>query len=183
MHPFVAGFDLADGIHHIHAIGYFAEYGITEALRSWCCVIKETVLTNIDEELAGGTVDDIGACHGDRTMIILKPVCGFILDGRLLVALVAHVGSQATALNHKAVDDPVKDGVFVEAVIGVSDKVSGADWCIDGIEFEDNVAHAGFDANGWIGCLGHYFSPCFGLNMAGIARADKRGNRQWTWTG
>src|SRR5690606_19672223 len=72
-HGAVAGGDLGDLVDHVHAAHDLGEYGIAEVAAA---VVEEVIVAVVDEELAGGRVDVLGASHRDGTAYVVQPVVG-----------------------------------------------------------------------------------------------------------
>ena len=77
-------------------------------------MVEEVVVLHVDEELRGGRMGVLCARHGDCPALVLQPVVGFILD-RCLRRLLLHVRGKTAALNHKVIDDPMKNSTVIEA--------------------------------------------------------------------
>src|SRR5690606_21149872 len=91
-----------------------------------------------------------GAGHGQCAGFVLEAVPGFVLD-RGARALLVHVGVEAAALNHEAVDDAVEDGAVVMAVLDVLDEVFGGLGRLVGEDFDHDLALVGLQFDHRIG--------------------------------
>lgn len=134
----------ADLLHDIHARSYFAEDGIAVALRGFVFEVEECVVGSIDEELAGGGIRIAGARHGDGADGVFQAVVCFIVNG-FVCGFLGKVRGKAAALNHKAVDHAVENGVVVKAFAGVADEVGDGFGRFGFVERQADVAHIGFD--------------------------------------
>src|SRR5690606_12064502 len=67
------GLDLVDGFGAFHDL---AEYGIAPAARVGGGEVQEVVVGDVDEELRGSRMRIVGACHGQRVLVILQAVVG-----------------------------------------------------------------------------------------------------------
>ena len=77
----------------------------------------------------------------------------------LSVAFWARSAVKAAALDHKAVDHAVEDGVVVKAFAGVADEVGDGFRCFGFVERQADVAHIGFDDG-----------VCLGLGVEGCGK-------------
>ena len=116
-------------------------------------LVEEIVVFDVDEELAGGTVDGVGvglavtkAGHGEGVLLVFEAVLPFVSDG-LAGGLLVHLDGEAAALDHEAVDDAVEDGAVVVAAVDVREEVSGADGSGDIIEFDGDCAGGGVEGD------------------------------------
>src|SRR5258708_4587877 len=116
-----AGLDRGDVVDHVYAFGGGGKYRVAEVAAR---VIEKFVVLQIDEKLRGGTVDVVGARHGERAAFVLETVVRLVLDGRLR-ALLRHVLGKAAALDHEAGNDPMEDRAVEEFVLDVAQKVGG----------------------------------------------------------
>jgi len=82
------------------------------------------------------------ARHGDGVGAVLQAIAGLVLNGRA-GGLLLHVGREAAALNHEAVDDAVEDRAVVMAVPGVLEKVGDRVGGGLGVEFQGDGAEIG----------------------------------------
>ncbi|MNI73085.1 hypothetical protein D3C73_1290640 [compost metagenome] len=85
-------------------------------------MIEESVVRNVDKELAGRAVFVCGPRHGNGATGIAQPVIGFIFDRRVRFLLL-HLLGKTAALYHKPRDHPMKRGVVIETTIYIIDKV------------------------------------------------------------
>jgi hypothetical protein len=63
-----------------------------------------------------------GAGHGQRVLVVLEAVLGFVLDGGV-GWLLLHAWLETAALDHEVVDHAVEDGVVVVAGFHVGQEV------------------------------------------------------------
>ena len=122
MPHFVARARFGDFIDHIHALAYLAEHGIAVALRGGRGVIERRVVGNVDEKLAGSGMRSGGARHGDCADCVFQAVGGFV-GNRRIGGFLQHIGREAAALNHKAVDHAVENRAVVKAFVGIVHKI------------------------------------------------------------
>ena len=108
-------------------------------------MVEEGVRGGVDEELAGGAVDDGGACHGDGADLVREAVSGFVLDRGALGRDVAEIGVEAAALDHESFDDAVEDGPRVEIVVDVGEEVRDGDGRFLLEELDGDVSEGGLD--------------------------------------
>ena len=138
----IAGQDRLDPFDDVHAVNHLAKYRVTPALGVLAGVVEEVVVGNIDEELGRGGVGIHGACHGNAASDILQAIIRFVLDraGRVLFL---HLGLKTAALNHEAIDHPVKDGVIVVALFYISQKVGDRFGRFLSIQFQLDITEVG----------------------------------------
>lgn len=148
----------ADLAYDIHARGYFAEDGIAVALRGFVFEVEECVVGGVDEELAGSGIRIAGARHGDGADGVFQAVVRFVVDG-FICGFLGKVCGKAAALNHKAVDHAVENGVVVKAFARVADEVGDGFRCFGFVERQADVAHIGFDDG-----------VCLGLGVEGCGK-------------
>jgi hypothetical protein len=70
-------------------------------------MVQEVVVRDIDEELRCGRVRIAGSGHRDRVLGVAQTVARLVVD-RILGCLLPHSRFETAALDHEAVDDPVK---------------------------------------------------------------------------
>ena len=148
----------ADLAYDIHARGYFAENGIAVALRGFVFEVEECVVGSIDEELAGGGIRIAGTRHGADG--VFQAVVRFVVDG-FVCGFLGKVCGKAAALNHKAVDHAVENGVVVKAFARVADEVGDGFGRFGFVERQVDVAHIGFDDG-----------ACLGLGVEGCGKRE-----------
>ena len=148
----------ADLLHDIHARSHFAEDGIAVALRGFVFEVEKCVVGSVDEELAGGGIRIAGTRHGDGADGVFQAVVRFVVDG-FICGFLGKVCGKAAALNHKAVDHAVENGVVVKAFAGVVDEVGDGFRCFGFVERQADVAHIGFD-----------HGVCLGLGVEGCGK-------------
>ena len=113
------GLYLRDLIRDIHTFHNFSEYSIAKVALA---VIEESVVCNVDKELAGRAVFIRSARHSNRAAGITQSVISFILDGRVRFLLLHLLGKTAT-LHHEARDHTVERSVVIETAVDIIDKV------------------------------------------------------------
>ena len=150
MHAGIGGGDLGDGFDHVLAVDDFTEYGIAEITTA---MVEEIVVVQIDEELAGRTVDHLGAGHGDGVLVVTQAVVGFVLD-RFADVTLLHVGGKAAALDHETRYHPVEDQAVIVSGIGVAQKVLDTDRSGFGIELQFDIAMGGLEQYLRVVCQG-----------------------------
>ena len=151
------GFDFCDFIHHIHAFDHLAENAVAVPLRGRAAEVQEIVVHQIDKELAGGGVNDLGTGVGEGAPHIGQLVGGFVFDGGVgffLVEIFVH----AAALDHESVNDPVEEGIFVEAGSHIFQKVFASDGGFFCVEFDFDIAEVGFESDHFCLLLFYFFS-------------------------
>ena len=134
----------ADLLNDIHTRSHFAEDGIAVALRGFVFEVEECVVGSIDEELAGGGIRIAGTRHGDGADGVFQAVVRFVVDG-FVGGFLGKVRGKAAALNHKAVNNAVENGVVVKAFARVADEVGDGFRCFGFVERQADIAHIGFD--------------------------------------
>ena len=95
-------------IDHIHSLYDFSKYGIAET--SWRLVgmVEEVIVHQVDEELAGSTVNDVGSCHCESAPVVRQRGRRLVLD-LLIGGFLHHVCIKAAALDHEARNYAMKD--------------------------------------------------------------------------
>ena len=134
----------SDGVDRLHARSHLAEDRVAPARSGGSGEVKRGIVHQIDEELAGGTVHDGGARHGDGSAQVLETVVRLVLDGRL-GRFLDHVGSEASALDHEPAHHPVEDGPVVVPRLHVGEEVGHRDRRLRGVELEGDVTLAGLE--------------------------------------
>ena len=121
-----------------------AEDGVAVLFRRRAAVVEAAapVVRVIDEELRRRAVHGGGARHRDRAAPVAEAV-GRLVGDRLAGDLRHQVGPHAAALDHEVLDDPVEDGVLVEAGVGVLQEVADRDRRLVGEQLHCHVAHRG----------------------------------------
>ena len=114
----------ADGIDHLGTLDYLAEHGVAPTAARGRCVVQETVVGHVDEELSRGRVRVVGAGHRQGVVVVLQAVVGFVVDGGI-GALLLHAGFEPAALDHEAVHHAVKNGVVIVALGHIRQEVGG----------------------------------------------------------
>src|SRR5882724_8935671 len=142
VHALAAGLHRLDAIDNIGAGNNLSEHRIAPALRIRGRVVKELVVGHVDEELRGGRVRYLGACHRHCVVLVLQAVVGFVLD-RLVGGLLLHAGFETAALDHEARNDAMEYCVVVVALIDVVQKVSHRFGGLVLVQLEDNHAVSG----------------------------------------
>ena len=82
-------------------------------------MVKKVVVCHVNEELGGGGMWVAGAGHSHRVSLVLQTVVGLVFN-RLFHVLLIHCQIKAPALNHEAVNDPMKDGAVEVPVVHVA---------------------------------------------------------------
>ncbi len=134
----IAGFNGVDLIYNVHACRDTTEDSVAYAVLR-LGLVKKSVIGRIDKELAGRTVRNVGSRHSDRVLFILQSIPRLILDWGPCF-LRAHIGSHASALNHKTLDDSMKNGSVVMTILGILQEVCRRNRSLLGVEFDRNVA-------------------------------------------
>ena len=114
--------------------------------------VEHGVVLHVDEELRGGRVGVARARHGDGVGVVLEAVVGFKRNGRL-GGLLHHVGSEAAALDHEAVDHAVEHRAVVVLVVHVGEEVLHRLGSLGRVELHHDVAQGGgqLDLGGSLG--------------------------------
>ena len=86
------------------------------------------------------------AGHGNGVGLILQAVVGLVLNG-VAGGLLNHLGIEATALDHEAIDHPMKNGAVEVAILHVGDEVLNGLGGFLGIEPKGDATHAGLEFN------------------------------------
>ena len=105
-------------------------------------MVEEIVVFHIDEKLSAGRVRVHGAGHGQGAIAVGEAVVRFVLNG-IAGRLLGHAGLKAAALNHKAVDNTVEDGVVVKTFFDVLLKVGSGFRRFLKIQFNFDIAVVG----------------------------------------
>ena len=121
-----------DEVYYPHPPDHLAKYCVTRPARR---PVEPEVASLIDKKLGGGGMRI--HCSGNRygTAIVGEAVVRLVFDwvgGRFL----SHVGVETASLNHEVVDDPMKDGAVVEAVVNVRQKVFYCLWRFFPVQFK-----------------------------------------------
>lgn len=172
MGAFAGAFGGDDGVDDVHAGGDFAEDSVAVAIEAG--VVEVVVVIDVDEELGGGAVGDVGASHGEGATGVFEAVFGLILDGGV-GGFLAHFSVEAAALDHEAWDDPMEDGAGVVTFFGVGNKVGDADGGFFGIEFDFDVPFGGFESDFHGGGFGFGFGSFSGFGFLGLFFLGPRG--------
>ncbi|CCK05905.1 FIG00641312: hypothetical protein [Cronobacter sakazakii 696] len=122
MHAAAAGGNAFDFINHVHTFDHFCEHAVAPTLQAFAAEVQEVVIYNVDEKLGRRGVRRLGARHGQRTAGVLQTVVGFVFD-RIFSAFLFHARLKTAALNHKAVDYTMENGVVVETFAAIVQKV------------------------------------------------------------
>ena len=132
-------------------------------------MVEKVVVVDVDEKLRTGRVWVVGASHGDRAAGVFEAVFAFVVDGFAsgLFDDCAVLRFKAAALDHEAVDDAVKDRAVVMFLFHIIDEVGDSDWGFFFVEFEDDVAVIGFEADLGGGGFGGFGGGSFGGGGAG----------------
>ncbi len=133
-------------IHYFHSCADLAEHRITPALCCLVLVIQKCVVADIDEELRCGGVGIGGTGHGHGADGVEQTIVGFVGD-RLAVGLLNEASFEATALDHKVVDNPVKDSVVVKTALGVLKEIGCRNRGFFEVEFDSDITVIRFKDN------------------------------------
>lgn len=131
-------------IDHGMAGSDLAKYGVAPAAGGFVLVVQKVVVGHVDEKLAGGRVWGIQASHSHAVALVFEAVVGFAVDG-FAGGFGIHVGVKATTLDHKAIDNTMKNGAIVMALTGIGDEIGYGLRGFGFIEPQGNVAHIGAD--------------------------------------
>ena len=102
------------------ALHNLAKYRVAVAIRIGC--VQHVVVGDVDVELRSGRIGVAGARHGNRVAVVFQAVFGFQRNSRARWLLL-HVGGEAAALNHEAINHAVKHRAFVVFVVHILQKV------------------------------------------------------------
>ena len=143
------GLDGGDAVHHVHALGDFAEGGVL--------AVQEVPVGVHDEELAAGRVHGLGPGHGEHAPLVAQVVLHAV-GGELTLDAVARAADAhalgVAPLDHETGDDPVEDQAVIKPLAGQADEVVHRDGGHFGVEFRDDLA-AVLHLNGNNGILCH----------------------------
>ncbi len=131
-----------DAVHHVLAFHNLSKHGVAPALGAFRFEIQEVVVGHVNEELGGCRVRVHGAGHGHGVGLVGQAVVGLVLDWRV-GRLLRHVGGEAAALDHEAVDHAMEDGAVVMAALYVLFKVGGGFRGFVGEQFQYDGAEVG----------------------------------------
>src|SRR5207249_5244913 len=109
-----SGLDPLYFVDHVLAFDYLAEHAVAPTLGVRGRVVEETVVLDVDEELARCRMRFGSPRHDDRIALLLDAVVGFVLDGTPYWFL-SHSRVESGVLDHETVDDAVDHGVGSEA--------------------------------------------------------------------
>ena len=143
MRAFVAGGNAFHFIDHAVTFGDLSKHRVSPPLGCFGGMIQEIIIFDIDEELVCGAVGIRCTGHGNGVRVVFQHVVRFI-DNGVFGGFLCHIFGEAAPLNHKSVNDPVKDGAVVMTVIDVGQKVFHGLRGFFFIKFQKNVAHTGF---------------------------------------
>ena len=118
----VASRDTADFIKDLVAFNHATENRVAPALHVFAAVIEEVIIFYIDKKLGGGGMRIHCSGHRYGAAIVGETIVRLVFDW-LGGWFLSHVGVETASLNHEIVDDPMKDGAVVEAVVYVGQKV------------------------------------------------------------
>ena len=82
----------------------------------------ERIVLGVDEELGRGRMRVRGTGHGDRVLVVLEAVLGFVFNGGV-GRLLLHAWLETAALDHETVDDAMEDGAVIMAGFHVGQEV------------------------------------------------------------
>src|SRR5262245_53255488 len=107
MSPASSSRDHDDVVDHVHAANDLAEDRVTGC--ATFAIGALFVVGDVDEKLIGRAVRIVGAGHGKSAAGVGKAVAGFVANGGLLGADLAHAGEKAAPLGHETRNDAVED--------------------------------------------------------------------------
>src|SRR3989441_6686896 len=110
-----SGLDTLYFVDHVLAFDYLAEHAVAPTLGGRGRVVEETVVLDVDEELARCRMRFGSPRHGDRIALVLDAVVGFVLD-ETPDRFLSHSRLESAALDHETVDDAMKHGIGVEEI-------------------------------------------------------------------
>ena len=146
MEAVTPGFYAFDLVNNVHAVNYFAKYGITPTLYAFAGEIQEVVIFDVDKKLGGSGMGILGAGHGDGARIILQAIVGFVFDW-VFSAFLLHIFIETAALDHEAINYPVEDGSVIVTIVNIAHEVLYGDRGFFFVQFKFDVAHAGVKNN------------------------------------
>jgi cysteinyl-tRNA synthetase len=107
---------------HVHTFNYFSKHAVTPALQAFVTEVQEVVVGYVDEELRSGRVRGLSTRHRQGATGVFQTVAGFVTDF-FFGGFLFHARLKTAALDHKAVDDTVENGVVVETITAVIQEV------------------------------------------------------------
>src|SRR5471032_949420 len=142
VHAAATGFHAFNRIDHVLTFYHFCKHAVAPALCVFASVVKEIVVSHVDEELASGGMRVIGTGHCQRAFGVFQTIIRFVFDWRVGVFLV-HARLKTAALNHEAINDTVENGVVVETLTAIIQEVFDGDRRFVREGFNDDVAVIG----------------------------------------
>nr|DAI86976.1 MAG TPA: hypothetical protein [Caudoviricetes sp.] len=146
MHTAATGRNRFDFINHVHAFSHFGEYAITPALQVFTAEVQEVVIYHVDEELRGSRVRSLSTGHCQRTTGVFQTVVRFVFD-RLFGLFLLHTRFKTAALDHKAIDHTVENGVVVKTFTAVVEEVFNGFRCFIIKGFDYDIAVISVESN------------------------------------
>ncbi|ABI99980.1 conserved hypothetical protein [Escherichia coli APEC O1] len=176
VHTATTGCHTFDFVYHVHAFNHFSKYAVAPTLQAFAREVQEVVINHVDEELGSCRVRCLSTGHCQRTTGIFQTVVRFVFD-RVFGGFLFHARFKTAALNHKAVDNTVENGVVVKTFAAVVQEVFNCFRCFIVKSFDDNIAVIGVESNHFcilfrlIGAstrFGSYIGWCYSIT----ARSD-----------
>ena len=137
------------------------------------------------KKLRGGTIRIGRARHRDGATLVVGSLGAFVFYRRigfLLLERAICIGREAATLDHKTLDDAVKNGAVVELIVGILQEVLNGFGRVFRVEFDVNVSHGGgHDHGDFLGLfggglfLGHFGLGCF-LSESGCGKNTDEGD-------
>ncbi len=146
VHAAAAGGNRFDFVYHVHAFNHFSENAVAPTLQAFAREVQEVVVGHVDEELGGGRVRRLSTGHCQRTTGVFQAVVRFVLNRRFGLFLF-HARFETAALNHKAVDNTVENGVVVETFAAVVQEVFNCFRRFVVKRFDYDIAMIGVESN------------------------------------
>ncbi|MNT45252.1 hypothetical protein D3C72_1818260 [compost metagenome] len=115
-----------------------------------------------------------GASHGERVLVVLQAVVGFVFD-RGMGLLLLHAGFEAAALDHEAIDHAMEHRAVVEPFLDVGQEVLDGLRGLGCVQGNDHVALVGLELDAGIGAHG------FGAFRGGGGRRGRGGGADERW--
>lgn len=137
--PYMPVGTFGDGVDHLHALDHLAEHRVAKVA---CAIVKEGVVGVVDEELAGGRVDSLGAGQRRCCRAGSSGHC-WLCCGSVRGCAFAACPCQNHPLNHEVGNYAMELRAVVVAVFDIGQEVFHADRCLAGIQFQFDLAHAG----------------------------------------
>lgn len=100
-------------------------------------LVQIVIVYQVDEELASPSVRS-GVCHADGSPIILVMLCKLIFNG--IAGPAAPSAGRISSLDHESINDPMKDGSVVKAILDELFEVASSNWHII-IKLKGDISH------------------------------------------